>query len=69
MIEPHADEYVAYPIGLKSVVVGQGDPYEEALVDVRSNDESEDFIRNLKITWFLYGEGHLGWCTGSGMVV
>jgi predicted RNase H-like HicB family nuclease len=27
---------VAYPLGLKGVVVGQGDTYEEALSDVRS---------------------------------
>jgi len=27
---------VAYPLGLKGVVVGQGDTYEEALSDVKS---------------------------------
>jgi len=27
---------VAYPLGLKRVVVGQGDTYEEALRDVKS---------------------------------
>ena len=36
VIERHADGYVAYPLGLKGVVVGQGDSYEEALADVRS---------------------------------
>jgi len=36
VVEKHADGYVAYPIGLKGVVVGQGDSYEEALADVRS---------------------------------
>ena len=36
IIERHKDGYVGYPIGLKGVVVGQGDTYEEALQDVRS---------------------------------
>jgi predicted RNase H-like HicB family nuclease len=36
LIEQHADGYVAYPVGLKGVVVGQGDTYEEALADVKS---------------------------------
>ena len=36
IIEKHSDGYVAYPIGLKGVVVGQGDTYDEALADVKS---------------------------------
>jgi predicted RNase H-like HicB family nuclease len=36
IVEKHADGYVAYPIGLKGVVVGQGDSYEEALADAKS---------------------------------
>jgi predicted RNase H-like HicB family nuclease len=36
LIEKHSDGYVAYPLGLKGVVVGQGDTYEEALADVKS---------------------------------
>ena len=36
LIEKHHDGYVAYPLGLKGVVVGEGDSYEEALADVRS---------------------------------
>jgi predicted RNase H-like HicB family nuclease len=36
IIEKHPDGYVAYPLGLKGVVVGQGDTYEEALADVKS---------------------------------
>jgi predicted RNase H-like HicB family nuclease len=36
VIEKHADGYVAYPVALKGVVVGQGDTYEEALADVKS---------------------------------
>jgi sugar phosphate isomerase/epimerase len=34
IVEKHPDGYVAYPIGLKGVVVSQGDTYEEALADV-----------------------------------
>jgi predicted RNase H-like HicB family nuclease len=36
VVEKHPDGYVAYPLGLKGVVVGQGDSYEEALSDVNS---------------------------------
>jgi predicted RNase H-like HicB family nuclease len=36
IIEKHPDGYVAYPVGLKGVVVAQGDTYEEAMADVRS---------------------------------
>jgi predicted RNase H-like HicB family nuclease len=36
IIEKHQDGYVAYPVGIKGVVVGQGDSYEAALSDVKS---------------------------------
>lgn len=36
IVEKHADGYVAYPVGLKGVVVAEGDTYEEALVDAKS---------------------------------
>jgi predicted RNase H-like HicB family nuclease len=36
IIEKHPDGYVAYPVGMSGVVVGQGDSYEEALRDVQS---------------------------------
>ena len=36
IVEKHPDGYVAYPLGLKGVVVGQGDTYEESLSDVKS---------------------------------
>ena len=36
IVEKHPDTYVAYPLGLKGVVVGEGDTYEEALADVKS---------------------------------
>ncbi len=34
IVEKHSDGYVAYPLGLKGVVVGEGCTYEEALADV-----------------------------------
>jgi predicted RNase H-like HicB family nuclease len=36
IVEKHADGYVAYPVGLKGIVVAQGDTYEAALSDVKS---------------------------------
>ena len=36
IVEKHPDGYIAYPLGLKGVVVGQGDTYEEAMADVKS---------------------------------
>jgi predicted RNase H-like HicB family nuclease len=36
VVEKHSDGYVAYPLGLKGVVVGDGDTYEEALANVKS---------------------------------
>lgn len=36
IVEKHADGYVAYPLGLTGVVVGQGESYAAALADVRS---------------------------------
>jgi len=36
IIEKHEDGFVAYPLGLKGVVVGQGNSYDEALADVNS---------------------------------
>ncbi len=36
IVEKHPDGYVAYPLGLKGVVIGQGDTYDEAFADVKS---------------------------------
>jgi len=36
IVEKHPEGYVAYPLGLKGVVVGEGETYEEALADVKS---------------------------------
>ena len=35
IVEKHPEGYVAYPLGLKGVIVGEGDTYEEALADVK----------------------------------
>jgi predicted RNase H-like HicB family nuclease len=36
IVEKHPDGYVAYPLGLKGIVIGEGDTYEDALADVKS---------------------------------
>jgi predicted RNase H-like HicB family nuclease len=36
VIEKHSDGYVAYPLGLKGVIVSQGDTYDEVLREVTS---------------------------------
>jgi predicted RNase H-like HicB family nuclease len=36
IVEKHEDGYIAYPIGLRGAVLGQGDSYEEVLADVKS---------------------------------
>ena len=36
VLERSSEGYVAYPLGLMGVIVGQGDSYEEALADVAS---------------------------------
>lgn len=36
IVEKHPDGYVAYPLGMKGVIIGQGDNYDEALSDVKS---------------------------------
>ena len=36
VVEKHPEGYVAYPLGIDGVIVGQGESYEEALADVRS---------------------------------
>jgi len=36
IIEKHHDGYIAYPVGVKGIVVGEGDTYDEALKDVQS---------------------------------
>ncbi len=36
VVERHPEGYVAYPLGLKGVVVGEGETADEAIADVRS---------------------------------
>ena len=36
VVEKHSDGYLAYPLGMKGIVVGEGGSYEEALADVKS---------------------------------
>jgi predicted RNase H-like HicB family nuclease len=36
VIEKHPDGYVAYPLGLRGVVVGEGETSESALADAKS---------------------------------
>ncbi len=36
IVEKHPDGYIAYPLGIKGVVVGEGNTYAEALADVKS---------------------------------
>ncbi len=36
VVEKHPDAYVAYPLGLKGVVIGQGETYDAVLADVKS---------------------------------
>lgn len=36
IVEKHPDGYVAYPLGVRGVVVGEGETYEAAVADVKS---------------------------------
>jgi predicted RNase H-like HicB family nuclease len=36
IVEKHPDGYVAYPLGVQGVVVGEGDTYEAAVADIKS---------------------------------
>jgi predicted RNase H-like HicB family nuclease len=36
IVEKHDDGYIAYPVGMRGVVIGEGNTYDEALADVRS---------------------------------
>lgn len=36
VVEKHPDGYVAYPLGLKGIVVAQGDSYEDVLGEIKS---------------------------------
>ena len=49
VVERHPDGFIAYPLGLKGVVVGEGDTYQEAVLDVTSaiNFHIETFGREV----------------------
>ena len=36
IVEKHSDGYIAYPLGIEGIVIGEGNSYEEALADVKS---------------------------------
>jgi predicted RNase H-like HicB family nuclease len=36
IVEQHPDGFVAYPVGLRGVIVGEGDTHAEAIADVTS---------------------------------
>ena len=36
IVQKTEDGYVAYPLGVKGIVVGDGDTFEEALEDIKS---------------------------------
>jgi len=36
LVEKHEDGFIAYPIGMKGIIVGEGDTFEEAYADAKS---------------------------------
>jgi len=36
VVERHPDTYVAYPLGIRGVVVGEGNTYEKAVDDLKA---------------------------------
>ena len=36
IMEQHEDAFVAYPVGLKGIIIADGDTYDEALANVKS---------------------------------
>ncbi len=36
IVEEHSDGFVAYPVGLRGVIVGQGNTRDEAVADITS---------------------------------
>lgn len=59
IVEKHSDGYIAYPIGLKGIIVGEGDTYEKALSDVKSAIKfhletfSDDFYPNTILETYI----------------
>jgi len=46
IVEKHPDGYVAYPLGLKGVVVGEGDSREAALANIQ--DAIKGYLESLR---------------------
>ncbi len=36
IVEQHPDGFIAYPVGMQGIVIGEGDTYQEAIDDVKS---------------------------------
>jgi len=36
IVEKHADGYIAYPLGPRGIVVGEGDTFDQAVADITS---------------------------------
>ena len=36
IVEKHPEGYIAYPVGMKGIVIGEGDTYDDAIADVTS---------------------------------
>jgi predicted RNase H-like HicB family nuclease len=36
IVEKHPDGYIAYPLGIEGVVIGEGESYQEAREDAKS---------------------------------
>ena len=36
VVEKHDEGFIAYPIGIKGIIVGEGNTFEEAFADVKS---------------------------------
>ncbi|WP_256664170.1 hypothetical protein [Methanospirillum purgamenti] len=37
-VEQNHDCFIAYPVGKKGIIIGQGDTYQEALDDIKIRD-------------------------------
>src|SRR5438067_13093063 len=57
IVEKHADGYVAYPLGLKGVVVGEGNSYEQNHLDGLLKREPPTKSMHQRGHLFAYGSG------------
>ncbi|WP_447973749.1 type II toxin-antitoxin system HicB family antitoxin [Nitrospira sp. Kam-Ns4a] len=63
IVEKHPDGYVAYPLGLKGMVAGEGSTDEDALADVKSalRFHIETFGKDVREGESPVLEGASGW--------